>query len=191
MATPNNNWRSTPWEMTREKFEQYADDNTAIILRLPLHVKRATAGFDFDLETELPVSSVPKKTRHRPRKYTKLKLKMKHIPEYEPFERLTAGTSLNIYFPDYDKLTIPLVRIVSALELSSDHKPPKEPPHAYVRRGKLYSLRKGKGFSKLEICMAGLTYDKVRRSIPVHKRRRSVYQRNVDKLKEFYSSCLI
>ena len=175
----DDNWRSTPWEMTRNEFKRYADGSTAITLRLPLHIKWAKAGFDLE--------SARDGDRRRHQGYTELKLEMSRFTLDEPFEQLNTDASLNVYL-DYGKLVVPLVRMPSDPDLKPlpDSKP-KEPPHAYVRRGKFYSLRKGKGFSKLEICMAGLTYDKVRHSILVHKRRRSMYQRNVDKLKEFYS----
>ena len=179
----DNNWRSIPWEMTRSEFKRYADGGTAIISRLPLHIKWAKAGFDLE--------SARDGDRHRHQGYTELKLEMSNFTLDEPFEQLNTDASLNIYL-DSGKLVVPLVRMLSDPEPLPTPKPlpdpkPKDPPHAYVRRGKLYSLRKGKGFSKIEIYMAGLNYGKVRRSIPVDERRRSMHQRNVDKLKEFYS----
>ena len=181
-------WHSTPWEMTRGEFKKHADDGTIIKLRLPLHIKSVKVGFELE--------SSRKNTPHRQQGYAELKLNMSEFIYDEQFEQLNTDASLNIYLED-NKLIMPLVRISSeprpapnpkpSTEPEPSPSPDREPPHAYVRRGKLYSLRKGKGFSKLEICMAGLTYDKVRHSIPVHKRRRSMYQRNVDKLKEFYS----
>ena len=53
----------------------------------------------------------------------------------------------------------------------------------------LVKLRAGKGFSLSELKLAGLTPEKARKlGIPVDKRRKSVHEENVKRLREFLAA---
>ena len=67
---------------------------------------------------------------------------------------------------------------------------PMVKPPRLIREGRIQRpLRRGRGFSVLELKEAGITVDQARRlGIPVDRRRRSAHKWNVRALKEYLKS---
>ena len=102
----SDNWRSTPWRMTRQKFLEYALDFATIRLSLP-YLKPVKVGFDRGLERTRKASKSQEYGR------VELELEMDDFMYDEQFERPNIDTSLNV---QYGEFTMPLVRIPSELE---------------------------------------------------------------------------
>jgi len=62
----------------------------------------------------------------------------------------------------------------------------KPPAPIVVKPGQRYEVRKGRGFSKGELALVGLTVTQARRlGLYVDKRRKSVHQENVEALRKY------
>ena len=119
----HDDWCSTPYQVTREKFLEYARDGTIIKLRLPSRTnsKIVYIGFDNALKrTDRPVKSQEYDN-------AELELNLRHFKIDEQIRNpLSTDTSLNI---QYGEFTISIVQVQADLDLSpgakssSDHKP--------------------------------------------------------------------
>ena len=166
----HSNWRSIPYQMTLQKFYKYAEDGTAIRLRLPAHIERVKIGFDPNLERTRSTS--------RPPKYGFATLRL-DMDDFTDDKHLGIGASLNIQCGE-GEFIIPIVQISSNLTFLASKQ-----LYAYVRR-RGSGFRKGRGFSKTEIEAVGFNCDDVRPFIPVDTRRHGGHQRNIDALEEDY-----
>ena len=106
------NWRSTPWQMTRQKFREYALDYTTIRLSLP-YIKPVKVGFDQELER------IRKASKSQAYGRAEIELEMDDFIYDEQFEQPNIDTSLNI---QYGEFTIPLVQIPSEFKFQPPSK---------------------------------------------------------------------
>ena len=107
-------WHDTPLEMARHEFQQYADKNFALRLRLPERIKSISVGFDDEIDRSYPSS------------IQGVEIRLDYFRDYEQIDcHLPADALFNTRI---EEEILTLIRVSSDPESPNISVYPKDPP---------------------------------------------------------------